>query len=561
MLLAGMSVVWLIKDNWAPGPGRRTATFQQMARVGEGFFYALTGVQLGLILLAAPAATAGAICMDRARGTLAHMMVTDLSDREIVLGKLGARLAPVLSLIVCAVPVTALAALLGGIEFEAIVGSFTVSLAVALVGCSLALAFSVRVKKIHEVLTAAYAIQIIALLALPFWQSAAFSGVVPRAPDWFVKLNPVVLALAPYVQPGFAKPIDYAIFLGGAMAIAATLTSWSTASLRRVVLEQTGRPEKGARRRELPRLRQLFPSFFGPTLDGNPVFWREWHRNRPSRLSRRIWAVLLIGTWAMAACDTYEILQDAAAVGRTHRLVTGIAFQMLFGLLMVSATAPTSLAEERARGSLDVLLATPMSSRSIVLGKWWGVYQSVLVLMWLPIFGVGLLALTAPDVAVFPTARGAPWVPLNAWDRVAGPVLCLLDVLVSVAVVASIGIVAATKIERQSRAVTLSVATFFLVTIGWALVVDLSFSPMNPLWNSNWVQRNDWLVTGLRSCTPVGASAIILHTFDGPLAESPTWNWFGIAGAIIFKGLLAWGLLWFITRIFDRCMGRVVETG
>ena len=33
--------------------------------------------QLALILLAAPAATAGAICQDKARGTLAHVMVTD----------------------------------------------------------------------------------------------------------------------------------------------------------------------------------------------------------------------------------------------------------------------------------------------------------------------------------------------------------------------------------------------------------------------------------------------------------------------------------------------------
>ena len=44
------------------------------------------------MMLAAPAATAGAICVDRARGTLTHMLATDLSDPEIVLGKLAARL-------------------------------------------------------------------------------------------------------------------------------------------------------------------------------------------------------------------------------------------------------------------------------------------------------------------------------------------------------------------------------------------------------------------------------------------------------------------------------------
>ena len=63
---------------------------QRLARLGENFYYAIATVQLGLVLLVAPAATAGAICVDRARGALAHMLVTDLSDSEIVLGKLAA---------------------------------------------------------------------------------------------------------------------------------------------------------------------------------------------------------------------------------------------------------------------------------------------------------------------------------------------------------------------------------------------------------------------------------------------------------------------------------------
>ena len=69
------------------------------------------------------------------RGTLAHMMVTDLSDAEIVLGKLGARLAPISGLIACGVPVAALVTLLGGVDFGAIVGLFVVSVSVAVIGC------------------------------------------------------------------------------------------------------------------------------------------------------------------------------------------------------------------------------------------------------------------------------------------------------------------------------------------------------------------------------------------------------------------------------------------
>ncbi len=45
--------------------------------------------------------------------------------------------------------------------------------------------------------------------------------------------------------------------------------------------------------------------------------------------------------------------------------------QATFGLLLVSFTAPTALAVERARGSLDVLMTTPLSTGRIVLAKWW----------------------------------------------------------------------------------------------------------------------------------------------------------------------------------------------
>ena len=44
------------------------------------------------------------------------MLMTDLTNREIVVGKLAARLAPILSLIACTLPVLELLTLLGGVD-------------------------------------------------------------------------------------------------------------------------------------------------------------------------------------------------------------------------------------------------------------------------------------------------------------------------------------------------------------------------------------------------------------------------------------------------------------
>jgi hypothetical protein len=157
VLLAGMTCIW---GFFAVSPSRGVVSiYSLMAEMGKGFFYALTTIQISLILLAAPASTAGSLGTDRARETLLQIMVTDLSDAEIVLGTLAARLAPVVARIAAAAPVAALVALLGGIEYAALAGALVVWLALAVLGCALALALSLWVPRMHEVLMAVYMVE------------------------------------------------------------------------------------------------------------------------------------------------------------------------------------------------------------------------------------------------------------------------------------------------------------------------------------------------------------------------------------------------------------------
>ncbi len=138
-ILAGLAFVLhqTMLEREALGRGaRETVSLQELAEFGEAIYMTIAIVELTLVLLAAPAATAGAVCLDKARGTLDHMLATDLSNAEIVLGKLGVRLIPVLGLIVCVVPVVALSGLMGGIDPMALLGSFLVSIGCALVGCA-----------------------------------------------------------------------------------------------------------------------------------------------------------------------------------------------------------------------------------------------------------------------------------------------------------------------------------------------------------------------------------------------------------------------------------------
>ena len=162
-LLFAMAVIAMSSVQSAGSSAREYAT------LGQAYFIAMIGVELALVMLAAPAATAGAICLDRARGTLAHMLMTDLSDAEIVLGKLAARLLPVLGLVACTWPVMAISSLLGGIDPIALTLAYAIILAVAVLGCTMALALSVWARKSHEVILATYTFFILALLLWPVW--------------------------------------------------------------------------------------------------------------------------------------------------------------------------------------------------------------------------------------------------------------------------------------------------------------------------------------------------------------------------------------------------------
>jgi hypothetical protein len=86
-----------------------------------------------------------------------------------------------------------------------------------------------------------------------------------------------------------------------------------------------------------------------PSRDSDPVLWRQWHRNRPSRQARIVVALYV----ALAA--TFSVVAIASALASKPAFVKAI--QVSIGLLLLSVTSATTLAEKRASANHDVLLA------------------------------------------------------------------------------------------------------------------------------------------------------------------------------------------------------------
>jgi ABC-type transport system involved in multi-copper enzyme maturation permease subunit len=128
------------------------------------------------------------------------------------------------------------------------------------------------------------------------------------------------------------------------------------------------------------------------------------------------------------------------------------AGQVAIGLLMLSISAATSLAEERQRGGLDVLMSTPLPTRSIVWGKWWGVFRLTPRLLILP------LLLTF----AFACHTGQYW----------GVALMAALILSYGAAITSMGLALATWIPGLGRAVGVTVGLYTMMCLGW---IPLSF--------------------------------------------------------------------------------------
>jgi ABC-type transport system involved in multi-copper enzyme maturation permease subunit len=524
-------------------------SWRDYAALGESYFYAVIGVELTLVLLAAPAATAGALCVDRARGTLDHMLATELSDPEIVLGKLAARLLPVLGLVACSWPVLALASLLGGIDPVALTLAFAIILAVALLGCTMALALSVWARKPHEVVLVVYTFWALALLLWPIWWVLAQAKIAGPPPDWSLVADPYYLAFAPYSAPSRFGFEEYLGFFAATLGTSAALAILAVWRMRPVARRGTDDHRRGPRLGWAGRIARWLP---GPALDGNPVLWREWHRSRPSR-----WVTILI---VVGGGLTGLAVLVGGVTALTHGLdprpgppepaiLAGLCaalLQLIFGLLMLSAAAPTSMAEERQRGSLDLLAATALSTRTIVLGKWLGTLRQVALLA----VGPGWMGL-----ALAASIKPPQTIPLGAMARyyeevsegvvfLAAGVL-IATILVHGALIASVGLALATWIARQSRAIALSVGFAVLVGAGWPILIG--------------VNRMGPAGEGLMYLSPVmafmGLTEVVASRHRYGTAEALWWITFWDLEVLV----LAMGLLWLAVRTFDRCFGRIPE--
>jgi ABC-type transport system involved in multi-copper enzyme maturation permease subunit len=504
------------------------ARFQNQARQARIIFDAFIAAQITLLMLAAPAATAGAVALEKSRGSIAHIFVTDLSDAEIVLGKLAARLVRILGLLACAYPVTAALILMGGIEPKVIAGAFGVCVAVAVVGCALGLTLSVWARKTHQVL----------LVALAFWglcvgAYAAMDWLFPAnrfVAERLLWLSPYFVALGPLERPDVVGARGQLAYCTGLLWLSLLLVTTAVWKIRPVTLRQLMAPARRHERRMgrvLAYLRREVRWLTGPILDINPVAWREWHRRAPTRaglIVRRLYTAFLFALMTLAILRHFRFIEFGLA------MISGAVTALC--LLMLGITAATSLTEERVQGGLDVLMVTPLSTGSIVWGKWWGIVR-------------GALPLAIPPFVI----AYAPFLNnIYCWEA---PWWVAATIVAQATVITSLGLALAVWLKRTDRAVVSFLVIYALATIGAPVFGEFL----------SWGKPGGRYETGfdMDMVSPFFAVATLTDEAERNIRPISMWQRM-IEGATLWLyvlPVLTLTLYGCVTLTFDRCLGRV----
>jgi ABC-type transport system involved in multi-copper enzyme maturation permease subunit len=427
-LLAIIATCWLVVT------GTNTvATAGDTARFGATLLRILGPLQLCLAMLAAALTGAVAVTSEKDRRTLELLLVSRISDGELVLGKLAASLVRVMLLLAAAVPMFALAGLFGGVAPGQLVRLFAVTAAAALAAASVATAVAFW----KETTFQALAITMFALVAwLVVGEIAAVRGgaaagaIVSPARAAFAALDPA--------RAGLLAP-----FLAVCAGVLATTSTVAVANVRRwnvagEARQRVSTPAGGGRR----PAREVW---------ANPILWREIR----TRAYGRAILVVRLAWLLLFAAAVAGVVQEARAP-RPDRLAIAVAVvpMALASLVAVAALAVTSVTTERDRGALDLLLVSDLEPAEFVWGKIGGVLVVARELVILPVALCAALA-----VAGLVSAENAVYLALG------------MAILLFFAAV--LGFHAGLSYQSSRRAIAVALGTVVFLFVGVATVMRI----------------------------------------------------------------------------------------
>ncbi len=383
---------------------QRVESIGDLAWFGAAAFQILAPLQLAVAMPFSALLVASAVAVEKDRKTLDLLLLTSLSDSELVLGKLFAGILSVLVVVVATLPLLMIIALLGGVSTGQILRVQAVTLASALAAGSLGSTIALWREKTFQALAMTALVLVLWLLG---WEIVAAVG---ADATWFgLPAKSWAIAMSPWqaVQEA-ARPIFDSARAGNSadlvlIFLISSIVESAALNLVAIIRLRIWNPRREtAPRMDEDRERELAATAANPSTPrsavavhgaggkvrnvwDNPVLWREV---RTWAYGKRI-LVIRLAYWAVfIACASVLITQLAEKMSPDDTIPAAakpIVTLLVVGLILLNALAVTSLTNERDSRALDLLLVTDLSPKEIVFGKLGGAFYNAKEMILLPV--------------------------------------------------------------------------------------------------------------------------------------------------------------------------------
>jgi ABC-type Na+ efflux pump permease subunit len=339
------------------------------------------------------------ISAEKDRRTFVLLLMTDLTNREIILGKLLSSLLQMAVLLASALPVFLICMLLGGASLEQIGRIFAVTTSAALATGSLGVLIASWREKTFQAVALTVLVIVLYLVAAESGHSLigdsrlfGLSGEAWRAAfNPFASINavmePALRDAAPWVPMGRVEWLLVALML----VLTAVFSGIAIVQLR-VWNPGGGKPTQAREpadelERRLARSAHDQPDWEARPIWDNPVLWREVRTRAYGRRPLVIKLNYLL-TCGLIAVGLYLAARDNPLLGRLD-LAKAVVPIVVTSLILINAQAVTSITSERDIRALDLLLVTDVTPKEFIFGKILGVLYNAKEMVVLPI-GLGV---------------------------------------------------------------------------------------------------------------------------------------------------------------------------
>ncbi len=353
------------------------------ARFGAYVFQIFAFVQLTLLIFAGLLFSAGNVASEKDRRTMLLLLMTDLKDRELVLGKLLASLLHVFTLLLCSLPMFIFIRILGGVSLSQIGWALAITAASTYVAGSWGVFVAFWREKTFQTLSVGL-LGFVAFLA--FVELVTFLvGAETTAGRWIGALDPyraLLTVVSPFsstdltrigqlsMWPTFSVLVGLALILNVATIV--NLRRWNPSKTIFIAAKNN---ESGGRTRE------------ARTVWSQPIIWREI---MTKAYGRKVFLIKLAYV-IFAVFIGYAMLgtpSSALVLGMISWPGLGFILLGLLSLLLINVQAVTSVTSERDGQTLEVLLVTEISASEFIYGKLAGVFYNAKEAILLPLIYV-----------------------------------------------------------------------------------------------------------------------------------------------------------------------------